>query len=436
MADPFLVSDIRAGANGSKPQNLTAFNSGIAFSAEDSYGNQEPWFSDGTPTGTFKLSEINPGGASSPSNFTPVGDKLFFAANDGSNGRELWVSPANENSSTLVVDLQIGSGSSLPRDLTPFKGNLYFTADNGEGRNLYSTDGETVDIHLEDLTLHTDSELTVFRNHLVFVAESSNDGRSLYRWNGTSRKGKKVYDSYPDDNRNHSTIDNLTAVGNRLFFTASTYEFNTELYVTKGSNRSTKLVKDINTISGGSNPTDLISVGRYLYFSADDGIHGRNLWRTNGKSSKTKMVVDIYEGGTANVDHITNVDGKLYFAASSLDQSGNPIYRELWQHDPTSGSTGLVKDIHPTSSSILYNETFTAVNSTLIFAADNGMNGLELWKSDGTTEGTTLVADLFPGATGSAPTEPVLAGEKIFFSANPGSGLGGHELYAIDVSDI
>ena len=123
MADPFLVSDIRAGASGSKPQNLTAFNSGIAFSAEDSYGNQEPWFSDGTPTGTFKLSEINPGGASSPSNFTPVGDKLFFAANDGSNGRELWVSTANENSSTLVVDLQIGSGSSLPRDLTPFKGN-------------------------------------------------------------------------------------------------------------------------------------------------------------------------------------------------------------------------------------------------------------------------------------------------------------------------
>ena len=130
------------------------------------------------------------------------------------------------------------------------------------------------------------------------------------------------------------------------------------------------------------------------------------------------------------------MDGKLYFAASSLDQSGNPIYRELWQHDPTSGSTGLVKDIHPTSSSILYNETFTAVNSTLIFAADNGMNGLELWKSDGTTEGTTLVADLFPGATGSAPTEPVLAGEKIFFSANPGSELGGHELYAVDVSDI
>ena len=148
------------------------------------------------------------------------------------------------------------------------------------------------------------------------------------------------------------------------------------------------------------------------------------------------MVSDIYEGGTANVDHITNVDGILYFAASSLDQSGNPIYRELWKHDPSSGSTSLVKDIHPTSGSILYNETFTAANSTLVFCANDGTSGLELWKSDGTDTGTTLVSDLFPGTTGSAPSEPIMAGEKIFFSANPGSGLGGHELYAINVLDL
>ena len=329
MASPFLISDIRAGASGSKPQHLTAFNNGIAFSAKDASGNQEPWFSDGTSSGTFKLSEINPGGASSPANFTPVGNQIFFVADDGSTGRELWVSTPTTNSATLVSDLQIGSGSSLPRDLTPFKGKLYFTADNGNGRKLYSTDGESVQAHLKGLTLHSDSELTVFRNQLVFVAESRRDGRALYKWNGRSKR-RKIYDSYPDDNRNHSTIDKLTVAGKKLFFTASTYELNTELYVTKGFNRSTKLVKDINTISGGSNPMDLTAVGPKLYFSADDGIHGRNLWRTNGKTKATKMVSDIYVGGTANVDHITNVNGNLYFAASSLNSSGNPIYRELW----------------------------------------------------------------------------------------------------------
>merc|ERR1711939_106818 len=127
MASPFLVSDIRTGASGSSPQHLTAFNDGIAFSAEDTYANQEPWFSDGTSNGTFKLSEINPGGASSPANFTPVDNQIFFVADDGSTGRELWVSTQNANSATLVKDLQIGSGSSLPRDLTSFKGKLYFT---------------------------------------------------------------------------------------------------------------------------------------------------------------------------------------------------------------------------------------------------------------------------------------------------------------------
>ena len=436
MTSLFLVHDIRSGASGSQPQHLTAFNNGIAFSAEDSYGNQEPWFSDGSAEGTFKLSEINPNGASSPSSFTPVGNQLFFTASDGSTGQELWVSNANANSVNLVSDIHIGPSSSLPRDLTSFNNRLYFTADNGEGRKLYSTDGESEQVHLEGLTLHSDSELTAFRNHLFFVAESSSDGRALYRWNGQSQKGIKVYDSYPDDNRNHSTIDNLTTAGNKLFFTASTYETNTELYVTKGLSRSTRLVKDINTISGGSNPTNLTAVGKNLYFSADDGIHGRNLWRTNGRAKRTTMVSDIYEGGTANVDHITNVNGTLYFAASSLTNSGDPIYRELWKHEPSSGATSLVKDIHPTSSSIQYDETFTAVNTTLFFSADDGTNGLELWKSDGTEEGTIIVEDLFPGATGSSPSELVLSGNNVFFSANPGSALGGHEIYAINVSDL
>ena len=436
MANPFLIRDIRAGASGSQPQHLTAFNNGIAFSAEDAYGNQEPWFSDGTSSGTFKLSEINAGGASSPANFTPVGNQIFYTASDGTTGRELWVSTANENSATRVSDLQLGSGSSLPRDLTAFKGKLYFTADTGDGRQLFSTDGVTVETHLENLTLHSDSELTVFGNRLAFVAESSRDGRALYKWNGRSQRGKKIYDSYPDDNRNHSTIDNLKVVGKKLFFTASTYELNTELYVTKGSNRTTRLVKDINSISGGSNPMDLTAVGPKLYFSADDGIHGRNLWRTTGKPKKTKMVSDIYVGGTANVDHITNVNGVLYFAASSLNSSGNPIYRELWKHDPSSRSTALVKDIHPTSSSIQYNETFTAANGTLVFSADNGTNGIELWKSDGTEQGTMIVDDLFPGATGSSPSDPVVSGDKVFFSANPGSGLGGQELYAITIGEL
>ena len=432
--DPFLVSDIRSGANSSNPEDLTAYKKQLIFSAEDAYGNREVWTSKGTEQSTTKLKEINAEKGSNPKHFTTVGNKVFFVADDGVHGRELWSSKGKESSTTLVRDIRKGSQSSRPRDLTGFRNKLYFTADSGEGRKIYSTNGRKTKPFLSNLTLHSDSELTVFKNKLFFVAESADDGRALYKWNGRSAKATKVYDSYPDDGRNHSTIDQLTAAGNKLYFTASTYETNTELYVTKGSLRSSRLVKDINTQSGGSNPTNLTAVSRTLYFSADDGQNGRNLWTSKGRARNTKLVVDIYEGGTANVDFITNVNGTLFFAASSLNDDGNPIYRELWNYDPLTGDSALVKDIHPTSASLRYNNTMVSVNGRLLFSADDGSHGLELWKSDGQEDGTTMIKDLFPGRTGSSPSAVTVAGDHAYFSAQ--ADQNGRELYAIAISDL
>lgn len=41
----------------------------------------------------------------------------------------------------------------------------------------------------------------------------------------------------------------------------------------------------------------------------------------------------------------------------------------------------------------------------------------ELWVTDGTAGGTRLMADLVPGSGGSAPSQLVLAGTRLFFSA-------------------
>src|SRR5207253_1263052 len=55
----------------------------------------ELWQSDGTASGTVLVGDINPGSASSsPSDLTNVNGTLFFAADDGSHGAELWVLPS------------------------------------------------------------------------------------------------------------------------------------------------------------------------------------------------------------------------------------------------------------------------------------------------------------------------------------------------------
>src|SRR6266699_5397261 len=50
--------------------------------------------------------------------------------------------------------------------------------------------------------------------------------------------------------------------------------------------------------------------------------------------------------------------------------------------------------------------------SLMLFAANDGMTGIELWKTDGTANGTSLVKDInlggghsFPGGSGLFPSE-------------------------------
>jgi ELWxxDGT repeat protein len=67
----------------------------IFTGASTTYGGDlEPWDSTGSVSGTRKLQDIAPGGASSfARDFTRVGNSLFFVANDGVHGNELWVFP-------------------------------------------------------------------------------------------------------------------------------------------------------------------------------------------------------------------------------------------------------------------------------------------------------------------------------------------------------
>jgi ELWxxDGT repeat protein len=59
-----------------------------------------------------------------------------------------------------------------------------------------------------------------------------------------------------------------------------------------------------------------------------------------------------------------------------------------------------------------------------VFLANDGIAGTELWRTDGTTLGTVLHQDLSPGPYGGEPSQPVLAGTRLWFAANGGGGQG------------
>ena len=85
-----MVKDIAPGPDGSHPEGLAVVGGQLLFAADDGTTGHEPWISDGTPHGTFRVADLHPGpDASSPEGFAALGSEVFFSADDGRHGREL-----------------------------------------------------------------------------------------------------------------------------------------------------------------------------------------------------------------------------------------------------------------------------------------------------------------------------------------------------------
>ncbi|MDA8745348.1 hypothetical protein N9N28_11995 [Rubripirellula amarantea] len=207
----------------------------------------------------------------------------------------------------------------------------------------------------------------------------------------------------------------LVAVGEKVFFSASTVENGSELWVSDGTPSGTTIVKDIFQGPRGSLPSNMVSFDGRLFFTADDGSHGIELWTSDGTLAGTHIVTEIYFGETGSwPTNLTVVGDTLFFMAYTY-QYGT----ELWRTDGTSAGTMLVADIQPGIQNGP-NGPITSVNGTLFFAANDGTNGLELWRSDGTAEGTAQVSDINSGGpfSNSFPSSLTNAGGTLFFKAS------------------
>jgi ELWxxDGT repeat protein len=167
-------------------------------------------------------------------------------------------------------------------------------------------------------------------------------------------------------------------------------------------------VKDINPGPGGSDPFRFTVFGltvldTALYFSADDGT-GPELWRTDGTEGGTVRVKDINPSTGSLVSELTVFGAALYFSAD--DGVSGP---ELWKSDGTEAGTVRVKDINTAPGAGSAPNALTVFNNALYFSADDGVSGRELWKSDGTDAGTMRVKDICPGSCSGLPFLVILS---------------------------
>jgi ELWxxDGT repeat protein len=315
--------------------------------------------------------------------------------------------------------------------------------------------------------------LVDFKGRLLFGANHPKFGEELWRSNGARSGTTLVKDIDPGPlvikkmektETGSSAPDSVLLTKKSIYFQATTVKYGDELWKSDGTERGTKLVKDIVPGPGVSDPEDIVSTApSTTFFRAWDKKHGEELWKTDGTEKGTTLIKDINTDsppgarcdqgecgipkGWSHPDTVTVMGKQVFFAA---DDGKHGV--ELWKSDGTEKGTTLVKDINTVKGNSNPNdkgdaltrsaevEKLYVVGKTLYFRASDGKHGVELWKSDGTESGTTLVKDINPAApapintackrrkscVGSSWVDDITvvgktaAGRRIYFSANDG----------------
>ncbi|WP_445453706.1 ELWxxDGT repeat protein [Flavobacterium sp. 25HG05S-40] len=342
----------------------------------------EPWSCNPATGSTSLFQNINSGfNSSNPYFIATINSKLFFSADDGTHGLELWITDGTVAGTQLVKDINTGASAGMLNYNCQSSGPVF-----NDSKNY-----------------------GVLNNKLIFEG-FTNNGEQLWISDGTTTGTVLLKQIDPSSmfNGNINFIQNFTAAGNKLFFTALTNTaLNRELWVTDGTPSGTFMTKDINLGNNSSQPQNLTPFNNKLYFTANDGTHGTELWSSDGTTNGTSIVSDINPGGlSSNPSGLFVVNDKLFFLANN-----GSVGNELWVHNSTTGITSLVKDTQLGASGILYMHNQTMLNSVLYFMTPD-----QLWRTDGTSSGTLLVKGNL--SIDAATTKMVVFNNKLYFGSD------------------
>lgn len=403
-----MVADILPGSAGSDPTQLATAGDKVAFAAHDTAGAGELWTSDGTSAGTQKLVTLttpHTAGGVIPTNgindgflvgnrTATIGPITYFAARDPDHGEELWKTDGTPSGTVLVKDINPGLPDSSIYALTNFRGTLLFFAVDGVGRpQLYKSDGTAAG------TVPVSSNPAIrgsFLNPIVIMGAAAywvgywNDSATLFKTDGNDG-GTVRLSSAPEISA--AAGADLTAAGSRLFFSSSDSPHGTKLWVSDGMlGGTTETVASFQSGTAAFDPADLTAVGSTVFFIANDGVHGAELWRSDGTAAGTSMVSDLLPGAVgSNPLRLQALGSEVIFLADA-----GVLQKGLFASDGTAAGTVLLKDYSSVDLTSFESPCFfTTLDSTLYYAIRDGdLSGL--YKTDGTPAGTSLVTAISP----------------------------------------
>jgi len=349
------------------------------------------------------VKDINPGSAASnPGSFTQLGNNILFTASDPTNGRELWITDGTEAGTTLLKDLNPGTGNGVYSPLYLVGDEIYFYGISTEAPSggIFKTDGTTVGTVLVKSGFSSNGvgDFTEVNGTVFFVADSnSNNLDELWKTDGTPA-GTVLVKSFRPNSFFYSYTRYLTPspVANELLFTADNGT-GMALWKSDGTTAGTFTLKYLYNTPQNL-VRRLVELNGEVFFGAYVSGSVESLWKTDGTATGTVIFKTPYRLPSSS--GIKNIDGQLYFGG--YEQYSDGYGEELWTSSGTLPSTYMIRDINDGSgNSSPYN--FLKFQGNIYFSAETVNEGREFWKTDGTFAGTHLVFDFFPGSSSGYP---------------------------------
>ena len=247
--DPFSVPS---------QNKIMIFNGNMYFIAKVAATGQELWKSNGTPTGTILVKDINVGTSDSQINELFVyNSRLIFRANDGISGFELWQSDGTNAGTNLIYDVIPGSSGS----------NIFIIGSNGDKLSFFNSISEN-DSKLFQYNF-TSSQLTLLKdfswyspnieddpykgiylnNTIICTGHDNVYGTQLWKSDGTS-SGTTLLKRI---NKGNANLSNFTSLGNKTFFTASDKDFWSVPFITDGTQAGSFQLANLHIYNYGEN---------------------------------------------------------------------------------------------------------------------------------------------------------------------------------------
>jgi len=396
------------------------FNNEIYFSAKGDNNIDQLWKTDGTTSGTIKLTNFNYMQSMRFYTHQIYDDKLYFIGDGNGTGSgdnpEIWVTEGTVASTQIFYTDSTGGEFN---DFYIFKNHIYLDYNHYLGvydimnnsfntyEHLYSPEGTFIEL-LDKLYITANYNFTGERLFHIenTIADTTFTNPNIevlsrfHEYNGDiyiigkegSFIGLMTYNPSTGIFSQISAANSYTSMqnfNNELYFTGQEATNGSELWKTDGT--TSELVKDIEPGIDGSIPLSLgtspIIINNELYFSAHTSNYGREIWRTDGTDSGTELLAETITGQAPlnNSDYSNSLAESAVYFNSLLFFNAYEAQEDfqIFAIDPISSEIMRITPDSLDNDNAVHEYTrnnLIKLDTTLLMGAKFSSNGYQLWK--------------------------------------------------------